>query len=583
MRFIAAAFVAVILLAAPVFAGEDGLTGYWKFSFYDEGQPITFWLIQLAKDKDGKLTASAEQLKRAPKVKIEDVRQDGDTLKMKFVATFLVQGEQRQVPFEYEARLPKPGAKKIYGSLSQGGATMPALMEATAAKTPFDVDREIVQRTPSDPKAMLAIVDVIERAKDAKVDAKDLQGLVDTSMKAAETYGPTLHATHQLRLLSALQAQKAYASVAVETARKISKQSMASAPIETQLQILTKVGDVLRGNDLANEAKAFVIDAAGKISKRIEKAPLDSRLNTLSSLSETLHRSAKEEASKYDAAIEKLEGQAYTEHLAGKNALNFKPVKFAGRKMKSDRAVLVELFTGAQCPPCVAADMAFDGVEKTYGPGEVVLLQYHMHIPGPDPLSNADGYARFDYYADAYPGKVRGTPTSLFNGKRDAIGGGSRDDAPDKYKEFCEVVNKLLEAPTAIKLTLNAVRAGQKLDITAKVEGVEKPGEKVRLRIALVEDWVRYKGGNGLQYHHRIVRAMPGGAKGFAVKDKNVEQQTSLDLDKLRADLNKFLNEEYPEGPRPMRLHNLSVVAFVQDDATVEVLQAVQAPVREGK
>ena len=41
---------------------------------------------------------------------------------------------------------------------------------------------------------------------------------------------------------------------------------------------------------------------------------------------------------------------------------------FAGRKGKSDRAVLVELFTGAQCPPCVAADMAFDALPQTYKP-----------------------------------------------------------------------------------------------------------------------------------------------------------------------------------------------------------------------
>src|SRR5262249_30169554 len=66
------------------------------------------------------------------------------------------------------------------------------------------------------------------------------------------------------------------------------------------------------------------------------------------------------------------------------------PTPFAGRKGKSQRVVLVELFTGAQCPPCVAADLAFDGLQKTYKPTEVVLLQYHLHIPRPDPLTNAD-------------------------------------------------------------------------------------------------------------------------------------------------------------------------------------------------
>ena len=56
---------------------------------------------------------------------------------------------------------------------------------------------------------------------------------------------------------------------------------------------------------------------------------------------------------------------------------------------------LVELFTGAQCPPCVAADIAFDAeAVKSYKAADVVLLQYHLHIPGPDPLTNADSEKR---------------------------------------------------------------------------------------------------------------------------------------------------------------------------------------------
>src|SRR5262249_40197176 len=38
----------------------------------------------------------------------------------------------------------------------------------------------------------------------------------------------------------------------------------------------------------------------------------------------------------------------------------FKPEPFAGRAGgKGDRTVLMEIFTGAECPPCVAADVAF--------------------------------------------------------------------------------------------------------------------------------------------------------------------------------------------------------------------------------
>jgi hypothetical protein len=415
-------------------------------------------------------------------------------------------------------------------------------MESTSAKNMFEMDREILQKMPSDPKAFIAIFDVINRAKENKVEAKDLQSWVDGSLKAAEMYGPRFQLKHQIRLLGALQSQKTYAEVGVEAARKVSKQIDAKMSLDMQSSVLSPAANLLRNGG------------------------------------------QKEEAAAIDIRLDKLEDQAFADFNKAKEPpLNFKTEKFAGRKVKSNRAVLVELFTGAQCPPCVAADMAFDGLEKTYQPGDVVLLQYHMHIPGPDPLSNPDSDARFEYYADAYPKKVRGTPSNLFNGKVDATGGGSRDDSPEKYKEFCELLNKLLETPNTLKLAATAVRSGEKIAITAKVQNLDKPGEKVRLRIVLVEDWVRYKGSNGLQYHHRVVRALPGGAKGIALKEKEFDHQATIDLDELRGSLNKYLSEDYPDGPRPMRMRNLNVVAFVQNDETTEVLQAVNVPVRDEK
>jgi hypothetical protein len=541
MRLFSSA-LAFLILAAPVAAGEDGLTGYWKFSIHEQGKPISFWLVHLDKSKDNKLIVSVEPLKGAPRVKIEDVKQDGDTIKLKFIATIFGQGGPQQVLFDYEGKLPKPGAKKIYGSLIYGSSMVPAVMEATSAKTVFELDREILQKMPTDPKALIAILDVIDRAKDNKVEAKDLQAWVDGSMKTAALYGPRLESKHNIRLLTALQGQKMYASVGVETARKFIKQVDPKMPLDTQSQILSLAANALRGGGQAGEAEVL------------------------------------------DARLDKLEDTAYADfHNAKQAPLNFKTEKFPGRKAKSDRAVLVELFTGAQCPPCVACDMAFDGVEKTYAPGDVVLLQYHMHIPGPDPMTNLDSEARFEYYADVYAKKVRGTPTNLFNGKLEATGGGGRDDAPEKYQEFRAVVNKALETQAALKLSASAVRTGDKIAITAKVQNLDKPGDKVRLRVVLVEDWVRYKGSNGLQYHHRVVRAMPGGAKGVGLKEKDFEHKTAIDLDELRASLNKYLNEDYPDGPRPLRLRNLSVVVFVQSDESTEVLQAVNVPVREEK
>jgi hypothetical protein len=114
---------------------------------------------------------------------------------------------------------------------------------------------------------------------------------------------------------------------------------------------------------------------------------------------------------------------------------------------------------------------------------------------------------------------------------------------------------------------------------------LEKPGDKVRLRFALVEEQVRYVGGNQVRFHHDVVRALPGGADGFPVKEKTTKQTASVSLAELRKNLSAYLDDfgkqhPFPNERRPLDLKKLRVVAFVQDDETKEVLQAAQVDVK---
>jgi hypothetical protein len=128
------------------------------------------------------------------------------------------------------------------------------------------------------------------------------------------------------------------------------------------------------------------------------------------------------------------------------------------------------------------------------------------------------------------------------------------------------------------------VSKGEKGGYSAKatVSDLDAPGEKVMLRFVLAEDRVRYAGGNGLRYHHMVVRAMPGGAKGFPLTKKSVEQTVSVNPDDVRATLNKYLDDfakqegPFPRSDRPLALRNLKLVALVQNDATKEIMNAVQ-------
>jgi hypothetical protein len=530
MRTVLAAIVLGFVLApAALRAGDTGVAGNWKVTIVEDGQPVHLWLMHL-EDKGGKLSGEATALKRVPASVLEEVRIQGDLL------LFSVRLANKLV-ITFEGKLPSPGAKKILGSVSQGKVMFPAYLEATTAKNRFELDRDFVVRTPNDPRVFTIILDLLKSAKAEKAASKDVQEWVETVLKSSDAYGPRFHTDMSFKLLDALSGD--FPEPAISIGRKLEAGLDAKAPLTLRMRLLEALATSLKKTGQADEAKQIMTRLDG------------------------------------------MEKTAYVEHL--KTTTEIPPEKFAGRKGKSTRGVLVELFTGAQCPPCVAADIAFDGLEKTYKTSEVVLLQYHLHIPGPDPLANADTELRQEYYGEA----VGGTPAILFNGKVAAPGGGGRAAAKEKFMEYRAVVEPLLEKDATLQLTAQAVRKANKIFITANVTNLQKPGEKVRLRLALVEDWVRYKSSNGLAYHHRVVRALPGGTKGMTLAKADAELKVTVDLDDLQRHLANYMEEyaskeaPFPDSQRPLRMRNLHVVAFVQDDGNTEVLQAVDVAVAE--
>lgn len=531
MRLLTASLAVLLLLVPATRAGEEGVSGNWKVTIFEDGQQVSYWLI-LFENKMGKLGGSVEPIGKVPPTALSNVRAAGELLR------FTLKLERGPV-FEFEGKLPRAGGKKIYGSLARGAAMIPAVLEATPAKNGFELERDLVVRNPNDPRVFAAVLGLVAQAREHKVPAQDVQEWIETALRTADNFGPRWQQDVAVQLVEALLAQPDYAALAVSTAQQAVKLLDAQTPMDTQLRVLTSLADAFK--------------QTGKLAQ------------------------AKEVATR----IDRLEQQAHGEYETKMS--DFKVAKFAGRKGKSNRAILVELFTGAQCPPCVAADLAFDALPRAYDTQELVLLQYHLHVPGPDALTNADTEARAEYYGEA---KIRGTPTVLFNGRVTPVGGGGREDAEDIYKEYRRAAEPLLEEAAAGQLQASAVRKEDKVHIKAKVMGLEKPGPKIKLRIALVEDWARYKGRNGLQYHHHVVRAFPGGSAGITVAEKNAEQTAVVDLPDLRKSLTKYLDSAAKEAPfidnqRPMRLRDLSVVVFLQNDATQEVLNAVQVAVKD--
>jgi hypothetical protein len=524
----------LLFIPAVAFGADAPPAGVWKIGIYQEGVTQSGWIVEF-KPKDEQWTATiVASHPQFPKATVEKIQVADDILRFNFKI------ENQSLAFE--GRIPKEKTGKILGSFASGQGMTPGQLETTTLRSfdPTEIAKDILASQPDSPAVFEAARDLLQDAAKTKATPEEVRGWADKAFKAAAGFGPRWQREIALRITQSLSRQEAFAAIAVEYGRRTERMLEPTDDAALQIRVLESLVTALRKSNKAEEAKEF------------------------------------------EARLDKLEAKADQDYL--KKMPPFQPDPFRGRKNKSDRVVLFELFTGAQCPPCVAADLAFDGLTKTYKPDEVVLLQYHVHVPGPDPLTNPDTEARLKYYGD----EVEGTPWSFLDGASKAQGGGGVDVSKDRYFDYRDAINPLLEKAARAKLQLSATRQGDKIDIQAEVSDLEKTGEKVRLRFALVEEQVRYVGGNQVRFHHHVVRSMPGGAAGFPLKEKTAKQSASVNLAEVRQALTTYLDEygkthSFPNSRRPLDLKNLRVVAFIQDDQTKEVLQTAQVEVKAGE
>jgi thiol-disulfide isomerase/thioredoxin len=252
--------------------------------------------------------------------------------------------------------------------------------------------------------------------------------------------------------------------------------------------------------------------------------------------------------------------------------------------------VVAELFTGSGCPPCVAADLAFEAAVDRYSVKDVAVLVYHLHIPRPDPMTNPSTQTRKDFYA------VNGTPTYVIDGNTQKVGGGGAAQADRLFKDsVASVIDKRLESKPGARITMRAGIKGGNVDVAVEVGKTAKartgkPDQKLRLQIALVEELVHYTGENGVRFHPMVVRSLASADKdklGFAVTPGRASKLThTFDVAKVVADAKAHLDTmeggaserfgkfQFIERKNAIDMAQLRVVAFVQDETTREILQA---------
>jgi thiol-disulfide isomerase/thioredoxin len=145
-------------------------------------------------------------------------------------------------------------------------------------------------------------------------------------------------------------------------------------------------------------------------------------------------------------------------------ALPYHPAAFKPSKPWQGKTVLAELFTGSECPPCVAADLGFDGLIEAFPSKYLVVLEYHLPIPRPDPMASYATQQRGVQYA------VSSTPNTFFDGAARQTGGGPRGAAESKFKEYAaEIEAGVYEAP-AVKVSVKASLRGDMVAVEFKTD-----------------------------------------------------------------------------------------------------------------
>jgi hypothetical protein len=443
----------------------------------------------------------------------------------------------------YPAELLKTEADKV-AEMQSGKATQDliAALRANAGKSPKDIRSAIegiIAKYDGKPYLNGVYLQYLNLADQFEMTEADVKKTLDTWFSTSKTYGDAWLAQTRKSAMTALNGKKATATALLEIAQEVDKTIDEQADMEGKVEAMTMIASaatLLNKKDLA------------------------------------------------DSVTEKLKGyETKLDENYKKKVPPFKPEKVAEKT--GVRPVVMELFTGAQCPPCVAADVAFDALGDTYSPANVILLQYHLHIPGPDPLTNPDAIDRQKYYGE----DVGGTPATFFNGASEAGGGGNMAMSEGKYKQYRDQIDRLLEKKPSATVNLSASRKGEKIEIEASAKLADKPGEKSKpkLRLVLTEEIVKYVGGNKLRFHHHVVRDLPGGAEGTSLEASGeVKKTATVDLNTLRGEIESYLsgyekNRKFPGTKPAIDLKNLSVVAFVQDDETKEILGATQIEVKE--
>ncbi|TWT60144.1 hypothetical protein [Rubinisphaera italica] len=482
-----------------------------------------------------------------------------------------------------------------------------AFESAIKAKDKITALQTFIKDHPDLPLTSSAYYELINSAVAQNLPLEKVEEFTKNSIDSSKRWGPNLVPETLFQIATLTKSSPEYRSIARSALDQIKEIVGEPLPDSYAERMDLLESQYLLSSDSAEDQQSggeklqtFLVDRPFEINglialathfektnKKEEALKIYSKLAVLPGLSRMVGAIPNLDGDEPQTALQKVESLSekkgdeltrYLDEAYEKEAFYFVEPQDQKPTLKENRKIpLLELFTGSACPPCVAGDLALGGLEKEFPSPEIIAVRYHQHIPRPDPLTNSDSEARFSYYGDG------GTPTLIINGRPASSVGGFVFHAENHYEELLPIVGSLINEPSSVVINLDATAEGDKMKIKVEVSGVAESRTAVRLRLLIVDPLIHFDAPNGIRLHEMVVRDMPAGTNGIAIKDGKATFEKTVSISELKAeimaDLNTFQkNRGYQFEDVPSDFTKLKVVAFVQDDDSRLVLQSTISP-----
>ena len=247
--------------------------------------------------------------------------------------------------------------------------------------------------------------------------------------------------------------------------------------------------------------------------------------------------------------------------VAGNNSFNG-TIGVASQSV--DRVTLIEQFTSSTCPPCAGLNVTFGPVMSGLNTNElgsnVSAIKYHLNFPSPgnDPSYNPDANTRRGYYG------VTGIPDLYIDGKPMTATSAAYIQAQADLDAFVNL---------GLSYTLN----GNQITVTANVTPYGTFSGAHKLHVGIIENTYNYAASTTSQdVFNYVQRKMLPNGQGTNLATLNADVTQSFTLSHTIV-LGGAAQGNYNTWVQD--LENLTVVAFVQNTSTKDVLQANFQPV----